>query len=87
MAANDYQIGGDHYRRQGRPQPWDIFDTWPQLEQEAAYKAHLIPYAMRLGEKGGRDGMRTDLQKIAHYCEKLLEVMADNDRIQETRDQ
>ena len=76
MSANDYQVGGDHY---ARVQPWDLFDTWPSVEQEAAYKAHLIPYAMRLGKKGTREDMKTDLRKIIHYCEKLLEVMETND--------
>jgi hypothetical protein len=75
--AGSYMVGGDHYL-QG-VQPWDIFDSWPQVEQEAAYKAHLIPYAMRLGKKGTREDMKTDLKKIMHYCHKLLEVMEKND--------
>ena len=75
--AGSYQVAGTHYL-QGA-QPWDIFDSWPQVEQEAAYKAHLIPYAMRLGKKGNREDMKTDLKKIMHYCEKLLEVMEKND--------
>jgi len=77
IKPNDYQIGGTHYK--GGVQPWDVFDTWNQVEQEAAYKAHLIPYAMRLGRKGTREDMKIDLQKIVHYCEKLLEVMEKND--------
>jgi hypothetical protein len=78
IRPNDYQIGGTHYVG---AQPWDVFDTWSQVEQEAAYKAHLIPYAMRLGRKGTRDDMKTDLRKIIHYCEKLIEVMEQNDGI------
>lgn len=67
MAANDRQVAGDHYRKQGTTlQHWDLavmFD-WDYLQ------AQVIKYLMRWRDKNGVE----DLRKAAHYLEKYIEV-------------
>lgn len=65
MAANDRQVAGIHYINQ-TIQTWDFItaNKLPFLE------GSIIKYIVRFREKGGI----TDLEKAAHYLEKLIEV-------------
>lgn len=70
-SANDIQMGGDHYK-QHAVQPWDVFDTWPTEQRIGAYRANCTKYVMRLDSK---DTPLLNAQKLAHYAQKLVEVL------------
>lgn len=65
MSANDRQVGGDHYRRLGRLQPWDVWFAW----ELNPFQASILKYVVRYPKKGGVE----DLEKAKHYLEKLIE--------------
>jgi hypothetical protein len=64
MAANDRQVGGNHYRKQGI-QHWDyvLANDIPYME------AQIIKYVSRWRDKGGIE----DLKKASHFLDKLIE--------------
>lgn len=65
MAANDTQVGGDHYKRL-KPEPWDVIVAW-----DLRYlPGNVVKYVARYGQKGGLE----DLHKARHYLDKLIEV-------------
>lgn len=64
-SANDTQIGGDHYKKLGDIQVWDVFMRW-NLNPFCAY---LLPYLIRYREKGGIE----DLKKARHTLDKWIE--------------
>lgn len=66
MAANDYQVGGDHYRRLD-PQPWDLFAVYEEIDH---FTATAMTYIIRHAAKGGAD----DLGKAIHWLRKLCEI-------------
>jgi hypothetical protein len=70
-SANDVQMGGDHYKRLDI-EPWDVFDTWPTEQRIGAYRANCTKYVMRLDHK---DTPLLNAQKLAHYAQKLVEVL------------
>ena len=63
------QVGGDHYNKH-RIQPWDIIDEWDLN----FYEGNVLKYLLRC--KGNR---LEDLQKIAHYIEKMIELEKENE--------
>jgi hypothetical protein len=65
MNANDKQVGGAHYK--GRAvQPWDFI-----VANELGYLAgNVVKYVTRYKDKNGVQ----DLEKAAHYLQKLIEV-------------
>lgn len=64
MAANEYQIGGSHYK--GRDlQPWDII-TMFDLD---FFEGSALKYLLRWRQKNGVE----DLKKARHYIEYLIE--------------
>ena len=71
VSVNDIQMGGDHYK-QHAVQPWDVFDTWPTEQRIGAYRANCTKYVMRLDSK---DTPLLNAQKLAHYAQKLVEVL------------
>jgi len=71
MAANDYQVGGTHYKDMG-VEPWDVIDTWPIEQQVGYYRGNLLKYTMRMGAKGASV---EDINKAEHYARKLSEVL------------
>ena len=77
MAANDKQVAGSHYKDMG-VEPWDVIDTWPLEQRIGAYRAGLLKYTMRMGNK---DQNLQEIEKAAHYAEKLLEVLRDARRV------
>ncbi len=76
MAANDTQIGGDHYKALA-VQPWSAMEAWMTREQFEGYLlGSAIAYLARVNTEGvhGKGGVQ-DVKKAAHYCQKLAEVM------------
>ena len=69
--ANDYMVGGDHYRKKGGQQHWDrvvqLFG-WPGAR--AYFVGNVTAYVERYAEK---DGIK-DLEKAIHYLQKLIEL-------------
>lgn len=65
--VNSIQIGGEHYKSKGI-QPWDyiIANNIQYLE------GNIIKYVTRWRDKGGIK----DLEKAAHYLDKLIETEA-----------
>lgn len=72
MRANEIQVGGDHYRRGGDVQHWDVIDRngIGYLEGVAS------KYVCRHREKNGLQ----DLRKAEHYLMKLLEEVREHGR-------
>jgi hypothetical protein len=70
-AANNTQVGGDHYKRMDI-QPWDVVDYGPKQQAIGFYRYNALKYVMRAGEKGD---FKEDIAKAQHYLEKLLEIL------------
>ena len=63
--ANANQVGGEHYRNKAI-QPWDYI-----VSNNLGYlEGCVVKYVSRYKEKGGMQ----DLEKAAHYLQKLMEV-------------
>jgi hypothetical protein len=65
MAANEKQVGGNHYKGKGI-QPWDYIAA----NNIPYFEGNIIKYVSRWRDKGGVD----DLRKAWHYLEKLIEL-------------
>ena len=63
--ADEEQVGGDHYKNKAI-QPWDYIAS----NNLGYLEGCVIKYVSRYKEKGGIQ----DLQKAAHYLQKLMEV-------------
>lgn len=69
MAANDTQIGGDHYRNK-QYQPWDVMRDWMTPEMYCGFLlGAVIKYVARYRSKSGLE----DLKKARHFLDKLIE--------------
>lgn len=66
MAANEKQIAGDHYKKYGDLQPWDVVIKWNLGYLEGT----ALKYIARWRDKGGID----DIKKAIHFLEKLVEI-------------
>jgi Protein of unknwon function (DUF3310) len=64
--ANSKQISGDHYKKYGDLQPWDVVYKW----NLGYYDGTALKYIARWRDKGGID----DLKKAIHFLEKLIEL-------------
>jgi hypothetical protein len=69
--ANDTQVGGDHYKKYGDLQPWDVITAWNLGYLEGT----ALKYIARWQDKGGID----DLRKAIHFLEKKIEVETNNE--------
>lgn len=69
--ADDIQVGGQHYKNTPI-QPWAVIDTWPLAERIGFYRGNALKYTMRLHDK---DTPIDNIEKAAHYCQKLAEVL------------
>jgi len=68
--ANEYQIGGSHYKDMA-VQPWEVMQSVMTHEEFVGFlKGNVIKYSMRQGKKEGSD----DAAKALHYLAKLQEV-------------
>jgi hypothetical protein len=64
------QVGGNHYASK-EVQPWDAMESWMTPEQFKGFlRGNVIKYVARCDDKGGVQ----DLQKAAHYLQKLIEL-------------
>lgn len=66
MGANSKQIAGEHYKKYGDLQPWDVILKWNLGYLEGT----ALKYIARWRDKGGLD----DIRKAIHFLEKLLET-------------
>lgn len=66
MAANDTQVGGTHYKLEGKPQHWDLV----LLYGWDYFTGQVTKYLMRWRSKNGIE----DLKKARHYLDKLIEA-------------
>jgi hypothetical protein len=65
MSANDIQVGGNHYAKQGI-QTWDYIAA----NEIGYFEGNVIKYVSRWKQKGGIE----DLRKAQHYLSKLIEL-------------
>lgn len=65
-AANQTQIGGNHYTRKAI-QPWEVIER----NGMGFFDGNALKYIMRYQDKGGVE----DLKKAAHYIDKLIEIL------------
>lgn len=59
------QIGGEHYVKHGKLQPWDIIDHY-NLD---FYEGNILKYLLRWKDKGGIN----DLLKAQHFLARKIE--------------
>lgn len=71
MRADDRQVGGEHYRKLGSMQPWNVLQAWLTPEEFRGFmKGTAIVYLARERDKGGDE----DIRKALHYLQKMIEV-------------
>jgi hypothetical protein len=69
MAAEDKQVGGDHYKTMD-VQPWQAMEAWMSEEEFMGFlRGNVIKYVARCARKNGLE----DLHKARHYLDKLIE--------------
>lgn len=69
-AADDLQIGGQHYKDMG-VQPWAVMEAVLTREEFIGFlKGNCVKYGMRAGKKDSDDA-----GKFRHYKMKLDEVL------------
>ena len=70
----DIQVGGDHYKKLGQYQPWQVAAACMTPEELRGYmKGTVIAYLMRERDKGGD----LDIKKAAHTIQLWEEVRKD----------
>jgi hypothetical protein len=70
VTTRSMQVGGNHYASK-EVQPWDAMESWMTPEQFKGFlRGNVIKYVARCDDKGGVQ----DLQKAAHYLQKLIEL-------------
>jgi len=67
----DTQEGGDHYKKLGDYQPWEVLKAWLTPEEFRGYmKGTAIAYLARERDKGGM----LDIKKATHTLQGLVEL-------------
>lgn len=70
------QVGGDHYKKMGGFQPWQVLRAWLTPEEFRGYmKGTAIAYLAREQDKGGLQ----DVGKAAHTLVAMLELLGCDD--------
>jgi hypothetical protein len=70
MDANEVQVGGNHYRRMGAVQHWDLVTQY----HWDYFQAQIIKYLMRWKTKHSTPEKRLeDLKKARHFLDKYIE--------------
>lgn len=64
--ANNIQHGGDHYKKYGDLQPWDVVAAWNM----DYFTGTALKYLARWKDKGGVQ----DLEKAIHFLQKKIEL-------------
>lgn len=68
----DIQEGGDHYKKLGDYQPWEVLRRWLTPEEFRGYmKGTAIAYLAREQDKGGM----LDIKKATHTLQGLTELL------------
>lgn len=68
----DIQEGGDHYKKLGAYQPWEVLRRWLTPEEFRGYmKGTAIAYLAREQDKGGM----LDIKKATHTLRGLTELL------------
>jgi hypothetical protein len=71
-SALDIQVGGDHYKKLGMYQPWQVLDKWLTPEELKGFaKGTVIAYLAREEDKGGH----IDIEKAAHTLQIYLDLV------------
>jgi hypothetical protein len=71
VSALDKQEGGDHYKKLGDYQPWEVLRAWLTPEEFRGYmKGTAIAYLARERSKGGM----LDIKKATHTLQGLTEL-------------
>ena len=71
-SAMDVQIGGDHYKKFGVYQPWEVLRRWLTPEEFRGYmKGTALSYLAREHDKGGLE----DIKKASHTLQGLIEIL------------
>jgi hypothetical protein len=64
------QIGGDHYEKHGKHEPFKVYESWFTAEEIRGYcKMSAIDYIMREGHKGGDEDLKKAISFL-NYCLK-----------------
>lgn len=72
LSALDIQEGGDHYKKLGAYQPWEVLRRWLTPEEFRGYmKGTAIAYLAREQDKGGMQ----DIRKAGHTLQGLVELL------------
>lgn len=73
-SAKETQVGGDHYKKMGEYQPWQVAAEWLTPEELRGYmKGTVIAYLAREQDKG-KD---LDIEKALHTIQLFQEVRKD----------
>ena len=74
----DTQHGGDHYKKLGDYQPWQVLKVWLTPEEFRGYmKGTAIAYLAREKDKGGD----LDVKKATHTLQAFIEMGLFNERL------
>lgn len=74
-SALQSQHGGDHYKKLGEYQPFQVLEKWMTPEELKGFaKGTAIAYLAREADKGGR----LDIEKAMHTLQIYLELTRDN---------
>lgn len=78
--AIDTQVGGDHYKKLGQYQPWEVLLRWMTAEEFRGFmKGTAVTYLAREQSKGGRE----DIRKAMHTLQGYLELTEETETKQE----
>lgn len=74
-SALEQQVGGDHYKKLGEFQPWNVLHKWLTPEELKGFmKGTVISYLQREADKGQREGV----EKARHTLDIYLELTKDD---------
>lgn len=65
-SVNAYQVSGNHYKKYGSLQPWDVITAWNLGYLDGT----ALKYIARWRDKGGLE----DIRKAIHFLQKFIEV-------------
>jgi hypothetical protein len=70
MSANEAQVGGTHYKTEGKPEHWDLVI----LYQWDYFQGQVFKYLMRWKAKHRSKELKLeDLKKARHFLDKYIE--------------
>ena len=76
------QKGGDHYKKMGDYQPWQVLAKWMSpVELKGFMKGTVIAYLAREEDKGGD----LDIEKAHHTMSLYLELKANENNLETTK--